>query len=150
MDIKIHPSVKDLQSTTKLTELWTLQFFDTRVDLIVPVQRRDWLFYTYRFHSHIKTQVSLSKFLLKHFLVRKRHQLRLTMTSCHCMIYDVTSCSLKRSGLSRGCEDNNWKTALCIRSEMQEKLCLILEKSLWIWEEVFSYFSCCNHCETIP
>ena len=38
----------------------------------------------------------------KRFLVRKRRQLGLIMTSRHCMIYDVTRCSLKRSCLYRG------------------------------------------------
>ena len=39
-DREIHPSVKDLQSTTRLAESWTLQIFDTRVDFPVPVQSR--------------------------------------------------------------------------------------------------------------
>ena len=38
----------------------------------------------------------------KRCLVRKRRQLGLIMTSGHCMIYDVTRCSLKRSCLYRG------------------------------------------------
>ena len=37
-DREIHPSVKDLQSTTRLAELWKLHIFDTRVDFPVPVQ----------------------------------------------------------------------------------------------------------------
>ena len=37
-DREIHPSVKDLQSTTRLAESWKLHFFDTRVDFPVPVQ----------------------------------------------------------------------------------------------------------------
>ena len=42
----------------------------------------------------------LSKTTSKRFLVRKRPQLKLILMSCHCMIYDVTRCSLKRSCLS--------------------------------------------------
>ena len=37
-DREIHPSVKDLQSTTRLAESWKLHIFDTRVDFPVPVQ----------------------------------------------------------------------------------------------------------------
>ena len=44
----------------------------------------------------------LSKTTSKRFLVRKRRQLGLVMTSRHCMIYDVTRCSLKRSCLYWG------------------------------------------------
>ena len=46
-DREIHPSVKDLQSTTRLAESWMLQIFDTRVDYPVPVQSRGWLFFSY-------------------------------------------------------------------------------------------------------
>ena len=53
-------------------------------------------------NPHNKTPFSLSKTTSKRCLVRKRRQLGLIMTSCHCMIYDVTRCSLKRSCLSRG------------------------------------------------
>ena len=35
-DRKIHPSVKDLQSKTRLAESWKLHIFDTRVDFPVP------------------------------------------------------------------------------------------------------------------
>ena len=38
----------------------------------------------------------------KRFLLRKRRQLGLIMTSRHCIVYDVTRCSLKRSCLYRG------------------------------------------------
>ena len=34
-------------------------------------------------------------------ILQKRHQQGLIMTSCHCMIYDVTMCLLKLSCLSR-------------------------------------------------
>ena len=44
----------------------------------------------------------LSKTTSKRFLLRKRRQLELIMTSHHCVIYDVTRCSLKRSCLYRG------------------------------------------------
>ena len=37
-DREIHPSVKDLQSTTRLAESLMLHIFDTRVDFPVPVQ----------------------------------------------------------------------------------------------------------------
>ena len=50
-DREIHPSVKDLQSTTRLAESWKLQIFDTRVDFPVPVQSRGWLFFSYRSQS---------------------------------------------------------------------------------------------------
>ena len=46
--------------------------------------------------------LSLSKTASKRFLVRKRRQLGLIMTSRNCMTYDVTRCSLKRSCLYRG------------------------------------------------
>ena len=48
-DKEIHPSVKDLQSTTRLAESWKLHIFDTRVDLLVPVHRGGWLFFSYPF-----------------------------------------------------------------------------------------------------
>ena len=44
-DRKIHPSVKDLQSTTRLAKSWKLHIFDTRVDFPVPVQSGGWLFF---------------------------------------------------------------------------------------------------------
>ena len=44
----------------------------------------------------------LSNTTSKRFLLRKRRQLWLIMTSRHCKIYDVTRCSLKRSCLYRG------------------------------------------------
>ena len=47
-------------------------------------------------------RLSLSKTASKRFLVRKRRQLALIMASRHCMIYDVTRCSLKRSCLYWG------------------------------------------------
>ena len=37
-DREIHPSDKDLQSSTRLAESWMLQIFDTRVDFPVSVQ----------------------------------------------------------------------------------------------------------------
>ena len=43
---EIHPSVKDLQSTTRLAESWKLHIFDTRVDFPVPVQSGGWLFFS--------------------------------------------------------------------------------------------------------
>ena len=49
-----------------------------------------------------KLLLLLSKNTAKRFLDRKQHQLGLIMTSRHCMIYDVTRCSLKRSCLSLG------------------------------------------------
>ena len=49
-----------------------------------------------------KPHFSLSKTTSKRFLLRKRRQLGLIMMSHHCMIYDVTRCSLKRSCLYRG------------------------------------------------
>ena len=49
-----------------------------------------------------KPHLLLSKSTSKRFLLRKRHQLGLIMTSRHCMIYDVTRCSLKRNCLYRG------------------------------------------------
>ena len=39
-DREIHLIVKDLQSTTRLAEWWTLQIFDERVDFAVPAQSR--------------------------------------------------------------------------------------------------------------
>ena len=51
---------------------------------------------------HDKTPILLSKSTLKRFLLRKRCQLALIMMSRHCMIYDVTRCSLKQSCLSSG------------------------------------------------
>ena len=51
---------------------------------------------------HNKTPVLLSKTTAKHFLVGKQRQLWLIMTSHHCMIYDITRCSLKQSCLSHG------------------------------------------------
>ena len=53
-------------------------------------------------NPHNKTPFSPSKYPSKHCLVRKRGQLGLIMTSRHCMIYDVTRYSLKRSCLYRG------------------------------------------------
>ena len=53
-------------------------------------------------NPHDKTLVLLSKSTSKRFLVRKRRQLGLIMTSRHCMIYDVTRCPLKRNCLYRG------------------------------------------------
>ena len=50
-------------------------------------------------NPYFKTPFSLSKTTSKRCLVRKRRQLWLIMTSRHCMIYDVTRCSLKRSCL---------------------------------------------------
>ena len=44
----------------------------------------------------------LSKTTSKRFLLRKPRQVVLIMTSRHCIIYDVTRCSLKRSCLYRG------------------------------------------------
>ena len=49
-----------------------------------------------------KPHFLLSKTTSKRCLIRKRRQLGLIMTSRHCMIYDVTRCSLKRSCLYRG------------------------------------------------
>ena len=46
-DREIHPSAKDLQSTTRLAESWMLHIFDTRVDFPVPVQSGGWLFFSY-------------------------------------------------------------------------------------------------------
>ena len=37
-DREIHPSVKDLQSTTRLAKSWKLHIFDTKVDFPVPVK----------------------------------------------------------------------------------------------------------------
>ena len=41
-DREIQPSVKDLQSTTRLAQSWTLHIFDKRVDYPVPVQSCGW------------------------------------------------------------------------------------------------------------
>ena len=46
-DREIHQSVKDLQSTLRLSELWKLHNSDTKVDFSVPVQSGCWLFYSY-------------------------------------------------------------------------------------------------------
>ena len=89
-DREIHLSVKDLQ---------TLQIFDTRVDFPVPVQSCGWLFFSYR--SPHDNPIFAFKCYFKNFLLRRQGQLGLIITSCHCMIYDVTRCSLKRSCLSR-------------------------------------------------
>ena len=49
-----------------------------------------------------KLHFLLSKTTSKRFLLRKWRQLRLIMTSRHCLMYDVRRCSLKRSCLYRG------------------------------------------------
>ena len=46
-DREIHPSVNDLQSTTRLAELWKLHIFDTTVDFPIPVQSGGWLFLSF-------------------------------------------------------------------------------------------------------
>ena len=48
-----------------------------------------------------KPHFLLSKTTSKRFLLRKRRQLMLIMTSRHCTIYDVTRCLLRRSCLYR-------------------------------------------------
>ena len=53
-------------------------------------------------NPHDRSPLLFSKSTSKRFLVRKRRQLRLIMTSRHCMIYDVTRRLLKRSCLYRG------------------------------------------------
>ena len=53
-------------------------------------------------NPHNKTPLFALKTTSKRFLFRKRRQLGLIMTLRHCMIYDVTRSSLKRSCLSRG------------------------------------------------
>ena len=99
----MHPRVKDLQSTTRLAKSWTLQIVLQRVEFPVPVQSNGWLFISYQFSIPIAKPlfiISKTTGTSKHFLVRKRPQLKLILTSCHCMIYDLTRCSLKRSCLS--------------------------------------------------
>ena len=58
-DREIHPSVKDLQSTTRLAESWKLHIFDTRVDFPVPVQSGGWLFFSYPLYSCEKPLILL-------------------------------------------------------------------------------------------
>ena len=76
-----------------LTRGWiSLSLYKVVVDYFSPTT----------FNSHNKTPFSLSKTTSKRFLARKRRQLGLIMTSRHCIIYDVTRCSLKRSCLYWG------------------------------------------------
>ena len=42
--MEIEPSVKNLQSMTRLAKSWKLHIFDMKVDLPVPVQSDGWLF----------------------------------------------------------------------------------------------------------
>ena len=53
-------------------------------------------------HLHNKIPIFAFKNYFKRFLVRYPRQLKLILTSRHCMINDVTRCSLKRSCLYRG------------------------------------------------
>ena len=76
-----------------LTRGWiSLSLYKVVVDYFSPTA----------FNPQTKPPTWLSKTTSKRFLVRKRRQLGLIMTSRHCMIYDVTRCSLKRSCLYRG------------------------------------------------
>ena len=61
--------VKDLQSTTRLAESWTLQIFDRRVDFPIPVQSR-WLFFPTALNPHDKPPLLILKSTSKHFLDR--------------------------------------------------------------------------------
>ena len=83
-EIRIYPSVKDLKSKTRLAKSWMLQIFDTRVDFPVSVQV-------------MVIFLLLLSILLFVSLVRKRRQLGRILTSRHCMIYDITKCTLKQS-----------------------------------------------------
>ena len=65
-----------------LTRGWiSLSLYKVMVDYFSPTA----------FNPNNKTPFSLSKTTSKRFLVRKRRQLGLIMTSLHCMIYDVIS-----------------------------------------------------------
>ena len=75
-----------------LTRGWiSLSLYKVKVDYFSPTA----------FNPRNKHSSLLLKTTSKRFLIRKRRQLGLIMTSRHCMIYDVTMCSLKRSCLYR-------------------------------------------------
>ena len=77
---------------------------------------------------YTRTHLPQNSYTSKLVLLRKGRQLGLIMTSPHCMSYDITRWSLKRSCLSKG----RYRQLLWILPEIQEKLCLK-------WENIIIY-----------